>query len=55
MMSEESKSKNPILIKDYILKKKLGIGSYGVVFKVIKKCKEIIKLFKLKNLLFKLF
>ncbi len=41
MNSEESKK--PILIKDYILKQKLGIGSYGVVFKVIKKCKKFMK------------
>ena len=37
-MSEESKHKN-LVIKDYILKQKLGIGSFGVVFKVLKKSK----------------
>ena len=35
-MSEESKYKN-LVIKDYILKQKLGTGSFGVVFKVLKK------------------
>ncbi len=36
-MSEEPKYKN-LLVKDYILKQKLGIGSFGIVFKVLKKC-----------------
>ncbi len=39
-MSDETKYKN-ILIKDYILKQKLGTGSFGVVFKVLKKSKII--------------
>jgi len=39
-MSEEPNYKN-ILVKDYILKQKLGIGSFGVVFKVLKKGKFI--------------
>ena len=30
-----------MVIKDYIIKEKLGTGSYGVVYKVMKKCMYI--------------
>ena len=35
-MLDDSKNNNNT-VKDYIIKSKLGIGSYGTVFKVIKK------------------
>jgi len=34
---------NMNVIKDYILKEKLGTGSYGVVYKVLNKSKEYLK------------
>ena len=35
-MSDDSNYKNQV-IKDYIIRQKLGTGSYGVVYKVLKK------------------
>jgi serine/threonine protein kinase len=38
-MSENENKLNLNVIKDYIIQEKLGTGSYGVVYKVVNKCK----------------
>lgn len=38
--NENNNNNNLNVIKDYILKEKLGTGSYGVVYKVVNKCNK---------------
>ncbi len=38
-MSDNENNNNLNVIKDYILKEKLGTGSFGVVYKVVNKSK----------------